>query len=106
LPLKYLFMKKKKYQLGLLPLIILVVLYLVIGHVLFGCSKEIEPNQARVIQMRHIYNNTTEWKYLRTEVVKDFGIIRQPELQFYLDQRFDTSFICTEPWKLYWSIKF
>jgi hypothetical protein len=71
----------------------------------FGCQKETIRNSAHVYQMRIIYNNTSEWKYVKTDLVKDFGVIMQPDLQWYLDRKTDTSFICTEPWKLYWLIK-
>lgn len=80
---------------------------ILIAALLFtACTKEkqMPPTCGTVIQMKKIYNNTTEWRYLKTDTVKNFGYQCG---QFFADaysQRFDTVQLCFEPVILYWII--
>lgn len=76
--------------------------------ILLACSKEPMPlpRCGEVIQMRRVYNNTVEWRYVRTDVVKNFGVFCGDSLQYYVRLAADSSEICIEPWKLYWKINY
>jgi len=100
-------MKTQNKQDGYGGCLLLIVVFVLIC--MFGCTKVTyvnnpRPESAIVKQYKKVFNNTAEWKYIRTELVKDFGVIMQPDLNWYLDHVKDTSTICDEPWKLYWAI--
>jgi len=84
------------------------LLLIAILLIAFSCTKqEITPTCGTIIQMKKVYNNTSEWKYLRTEVVKDFGYQCGEFFQTAYKQRFDTTEICLlEPVKVYWKINY
>lgn len=72
---------------------------------LSSCTKQGLIRCGTVVQMKKIYNNTAEWKYLRSEEVFNFGVQCGADLEFYQGQAKDTNQLCFEPVKLYWIIK-
>jgi len=76
---------------------------LITSLMIYSCTKDtVMPDCGTVLQMRDMYNNTTEWKYLGTELVMDFGYQCGEFYTKAYKERFDTFQFCSEPVLIYW----